>query len=366
VSAAGRSLLIALSLPLAACTVLPWGALAPHARQRLAVPHRERALALEQKGDLRRALDEWKIALTINPEDDAARAGRRRLEARLDAVVAARLRLGQEALRRDAPLEARKHFLAALALDPANRTAAAALRDDVGQVRFVTHTVVRGETLAAIAERYYGDRTRADVIWETNQLPPNPRLSPGTRLRVPEIAGVPFQVAVPPDGRPGTGVPAEALREEIEPPESAPLLADAREAAERKEYDVALATVERVLEGNPRHHETVDLKKAILYDYGREHLERTQYDDAYRTLSQLTKLDPKYRNAATLLAQARTGAARMHYNEGIRLYRDEQLEGAIAHWRAVLEYDPSHPEARRSIEQAERVLRALRDRQRHP
>jgi tetratricopeptide (TPR) repeat protein len=363
VSAAGRSLLIALSLPLAACAAL----VPPHARQRLAVPHREKALALEQQGDLRRALDEWKIALTINPEDDAARAGRRRLEARLGAVVAARVRLGQEALRHDAPLEARKHFLAALALDPANRTAAAALRDNVGQVRFVTHTVVRGETLAAIAERYYGDRTWADVIWETNQLPPNPRLSPGTRLRVPEIAGVPFQVAVPPpDGRGGTGAPAEALREEIDPSESNPLLADAREAAERKEYEVALAAVERVLEGNPRHHETVDLKKAILYDYGREHLERTQYDDAYHTLSQLTKLDPKYRNAATLLAQARTAAAQMHYNEGIRLYREEQLEGAIARWRAVLEYDPSHPEARRSIEQAERVLRALRDRQRHP
>jgi tetratricopeptide (TPR) repeat protein len=129
---------------------------------------------------------------------------------------------------------------------------------------------------------------------------------------------------------------------------------------------VALAAVDRLLEGNPRQPEWVDFKKAILYDYGRARLDETQYDDAYRTLSQLAKLDPKYRDAPILLGQARAGAMQMHHNEGIRLYREEQLEAAIAHWRAVLEYDPSHVEARRNIEQAERILRTLRDRQRKP
>jgi tetratricopeptide (TPR) repeat protein len=364
----GRGALMALSLTLAACATAPWSPPPALERDRLAAPHRQKALALEQKGDLRRALDEWKIALTISPGDAAAREGRRRLGARLDEAVSTRVRLGQEALRRGAPLEARRHFLAALALDPRNRTATAALRDEIGEVRFVTHTVARGETLGAIADRYYGDSTRADLLWQVNQLPPNPRLAPGTRLRVPEIAGLPFRMPdprapAPLEPAPGTD---EEPSEEIGPPEINPLLADAREALERKEHDVALAAVDRLLDGSPRHPEWVDLKKVILYDYGREHLDQAQYDDAYRTLSQLAQLDPKYRDAPALLVQARAGAIQMHHSEGIRLYREDQLEPAIAHWRAVLEYDPSHPEARRNIAQAERILRAFQERQRNP
>jgi tetratricopeptide (TPR) repeat protein len=331
--------------------------------------HRQAALALEQRGDLRRALDEWQIALTLAPEDAVAREARARVERVLGDAVAGQIRLGQEALRRGAHLEARRHFLAALALDPANQIAFTALRDDVKEVRSVSHTVARGETLGSIAERYYGDRSRAEVIWETNKLPANPRLAAGTRLTIPEIPGVPFQA-------PGTRAPASALtepspsisreapREEIGTPEVHPLLADAREARERREYPTALAALDRLLEESPRNSEWLDLKKSTLYDYGKDRLASRQYDDAYRALSQLARLDPRYKDVGALQRQARTRAIQVHYNEGIRLYREEQLEGAIAQWRAVLEYDSTHVEAKRNIEQAERLLKVLNDRQR--
>ena len=57
-------------------------------------------------------------------------------------------------------------------------------------------------------------------------------------------------------------------------------------------------------------------------------------------------------------------AIQQHYSEGIRLYREEQLEAAIAKWQAVLEYDAQHADAKKNIEQAERILRALQERQR--
>jgi len=40
----------------------------------------------------------------------------------------------------------------------------------VKEIHFVSHTVASGETLASIADRYYGDRLRSEVIWEMNQL----------------------------------------------------------------------------------------------------------------------------------------------------------------------------------------------------
>src|SRR5262249_57086788 len=72
------------------------------------------------------------------------------------------------------------------------RTAFQALQNEARDVEFVTHTVKPGDTLQSLALRYYGDRSRSEVIWETNQLPPNPKLTAGMTLKIPEIPGVPF------------------------------------------------------------------------------------------------------------------------------------------------------------------------------
>lgn len=342
----------------------------PSPRQLLAAARRDRAEALERAGHLRRALDEWKIALTIDPGDALAQEGRRRLEARLERAIAERFGQGREALAKGDHLEARRHFLAVLALDPGHAAAFAALQNEVKEIRFVPHTVRGGETLASIAERYYGDRARAEVIWETNQLPPNPRLQAGTVLKIPEIPGVPFVLpelrprppadAVARPEAPGTDAPRGA-----EGPETHPLLTTAREALERGEYQVALADVDRLLAGgaNP---DGLELKKAILYGLGRSQLSQGRYDESFQTLTQLARLAPSYQDAPALLRQARQQAAQQHYARGLQLFREEKLQEAIAQWKVALEYEPEHPNARRNIEQAERLLRSLQQRQQPP
>jgi hypothetical protein len=52
-----------------------------------------------------------------------------------------------------------------------------------------------------------------------------------------------------------------------------------------------------------------------------------------------------------------------HYNQGIRLYREEKLPAAIHEWRAVLQYDPNHEGAKKNIQTAERLLKGLQERQ---
>ncbi|MBI4527643.1 MAG: LysM peptidoglycan-binding domain-containing protein [Deltaproteobacteria bacterium] len=332
----------------------------------LVAPHREKAEALEREGHLRGALNEWKVALTIHPGDPVALAEKTKLERRIEQVIADRLKQGRDALGRGNHPEARRHFLAVLAVDPANDAAFQALRSETREVRFVNHKVRKGETLASIAEFYYGERSRSEVIWETNQLPPNPRLAAGSVLKIPEIPGVPF---LRPD------VSRETRARETPPPVSKaedgkeeqiyanPTLVEAKEALERGEFAIALADVDRFLATDPRNAEGVDLKKAVLYQQGRLFLKEKNYAQSYRALSQLAKLAPNYQDAGSLMGQARTRLIQDHYNQGIRLYRDEKLEAAIEQWRMVLEYDPAHGAAQRNIQQAERLLKGLQQRQ---
>ena len=332
-------------------------------REELVSAHRQRARMLERDGQLRAALIEWKVARVIDPEDAEARTEQTKLEARIQRRVTERLGEARAATARGSHIEARRKLLSVLALDPENAAAIALLRTG-REVDFVTHTVRTGDTLGAIAERYYGDRSRSEVIWETNRLPPGRPLVVGSTLKIPEIPGLPFAAsgakavtAATPSSLPRpTGDRAGTTEE---PPEVNPMLADIRDAIERKDYAVALADIDRYIALNPGDSEPVELKKLTLYRQGYALLEQKNYDDGYKTLRQLARLQPDYLDITSLVQQARRQVIDHHYQEGIRHFREERLQESISQWRIVLDMDPQHPNARRNIEQAERLLEAL-------
>jgi tetratricopeptide (TPR) repeat protein len=385
---AARGLLAAMALGLAlgGCAALtgprePEAGPAPIARDPLAARHRQQAEALERDGQLRRAAEEWKIVLAITPNDAGAREALRALQARIDRTVAERLDEGRKALARGVQLEARRKFLAALALDPSSRAAFDALQGDTRDVEFITHTVRAGDTLSALAQRYYGDRSRSEVIWETNQLPPSPRLAPGTTLKIPEIPGVPFvhpearrpapavaAVPTPDVPRPGLApgpapaTPGAPAHKEEYTSEVNPLLAEAREALERSDYPDALSSVDKYLAGKPGDREGLTVKKQALYGQAKSQMEARRYGESIQSLTMLTRLQPDYEDAPALLKQARARMVEQHYTQGVRFYREEKLKEAISEWRVVLGMEPGHANARRNIDQAEKLLRGLEQR----
>lgn len=386
-AARGLFAAVALGLAVGGCAALtgsggePGAGPAPIARDPLAARHRQQAEALERDGQLRRAAEEWKIVLAITPGDAGARETLRGLQARIDRTVAERIDEGRKALARGVQLEARRKFLAALALDPSSRAAFDALQGDTREVEFITHTVRAGDTLSALAQRYYGDRSRSEVIWETNQLPPSPKLAPGTTLKIPEIPGVPFvhpearrpapavaAVPTPDVPRPGPApgptpaTPGAPAHKEEYTSEVNPLLAEAREALERSDYPDALGSVDKYLAGKPGDREGLTVKKQALYGQAKSQMEAQRYGESIQSLTVLTKLQPDYEDVAALLKQARARSVEQHYTQGVRFYREEKLKEAIAEWRVVLDMEPGHANARRNIDQAEKLLRGLEQR----
>ena len=363
-------LVLALALAAGACAtaeVKTQTQRAPSPRQALAAPYNERAQALEQAGRLRESLDARQVALTIYPDDTVGRAAAVALQAKIEEQATAQLAEGRAALQRGAHAAARRHFLAALALDPGNRAAFEALRDQTPEVDLLSHTVRAGDTLAGLASQYYGNRALSEVIAETNRLQPNARLAAGTVLKIPEVPGVTLNRpgSRPPAPR-GTQAPAPvpppapAPREE--PAEVNPLLAEAREALDHQDYAQALVDVDQLLASAPRNAEALALKKQVLYSHGKAQLEQRKYGDSLATLSQLAKIAPDYEDSATLIRQMRTRLVEQHYSNGIRFYREEKLPEAIAEWKAVLEIDPQHANARKNLEQSERLLKQLDER----
>jgi tetratricopeptide (TPR) repeat protein len=349
---------------LLAGAVLLAGCMTVSPRAELVSAHRQRAHMLERDGQLRAALVEWKVARVIDPEDAEARREQTKLEGRIQRRVTERLSEARAAGARGSQREARRKLLSVLALDPENGAAIALLRGSGREMEFVTHTVRTGDTLGAIAERYYGDRSRSEVIWETNRLPPSRPLVVGSTLKIPEIPGLPFAgsgakaataATAPSPSRPT----ADRAGTTEEPSEVNPMLADIRDAIERKDYAVALADIDRYIALNPGDSEPVELKKLTLYRQGYALLEQKNYDDGYKTLRQLARLQPDYLDITSLVQQARRQVIDHHYQEGIRHFREERLQESIGQWRIVLDMDPQHPNARRNIEQAERLLEGL-------
>jgi tetratricopeptide (TPR) repeat protein len=254
----------------------------------LAAPYRAQAADLERDGQLRPAADAWTTALALAPDHEPSRQALKRLRERIDRELAEHLREGWHALARDDSADARRHFLAALALDPDSPAAQQALRATPAPPPSAADARPAGPVARPVA---LTTSAKADTA-------PKPHADSSATAR--------------PTAKPGQRPAGEEAK-----------------------------------------------KPDALYASARAQLAQHHDEEAYRTLTQLASVSPGYKDSATLIRNLRARLVQQRYQEGLRLLREERLEAAIEQWRGVLEIDPKHTNARRNIEQAERMLRTL-------
>jgi tetratricopeptide (TPR) repeat protein len=184
----------------------------------LAKEYTAKAKEYEEKGDLVEALKQYKLVLTVDPANKLAQEKSATLEPQLNKLAEEHYQNGLKYYRQGQYPPARKEFLTALRYNPEHMEAKeklTAARKEIEHVkRYITHTLQADETIATLAERYYGDYRKFHLIAEYNELEDATKVKVGQEIKIPVIEGTPI-IADPATIQTDSGESAEALPGEI-------------------------------------------------------------------------------------------------------------------------------------------------------
>jgi len=152
----------------------------------------EQAQAYESQGNPLKALEQFKLAQTIAPEEPVVTEGIQRIEKQLDDLAESHYKAGLRFRDKGKWGLAKKEFLKALYYRPDYEKAAAMLqeREPEEGTKYITHRIAAGESISKLALKYYGDYKKYHHIANFNRLTDATRVRVGQQIRIPVIDGV--------------------------------------------------------------------------------------------------------------------------------------------------------------------------------
>jgi tetratricopeptide (TPR) repeat protein len=355
----------------------------------------EKGQDYEQKGDLKEALKQYRLALAVSPKNQQAIEGRDKLTTTLRAMAERHYQSGLRFHKRGKYALARAQFLTALRLWPDHLPAKKMLaaREQVRAERYVVHKIQPGETLAQLAKVYYGDYHQFCVIAEYNNLTDATRVKVGQDIKVPEIDGLPFLTAkkeietaekkVP--GMVAAGEEAEEMApsgeetHEETAEESEEACPEAEEEPEPVVDVVAMYRDQGIGLFNQKEYQEaiVEFTKAVNVDpedsIALEYLYKSHFEQAVMLFDKEDYLSAKKEFEACLRykedsQQCHEYAAKseqmykdLHYNRGVSYFGKEQLSEAIKEWELVQAVDPGYKQIEDNINKAKALLKRLEE-----
>jgi tetratricopeptide (TPR) repeat protein len=159
-----------------------------------------KAKKYEKKGNMVDALEQYKLALTVNPANKAAKEKSTKIESKLKIQADAHYRKGLTYHKKGQYRNARKEFLISLRYNPEHSGSKRMMivsKKDVEQAkRYILHTVQPGESISKLADHYYGDHMKFHLIAEYNELADATSVKVGKQIKIPVIEGVPIMADV--------------------------------------------------------------------------------------------------------------------------------------------------------------------------
>ena len=164
-------------------------------RKELSAKYLAKAGEYESKGDLVEALKQYKLVLTVDPENQMARDKSTKIEQELGRLAEDHYQSGMAHYRKGRYKLARQDFLTALRYDADHQQAEIMLskHEELKRVeRYVLHTMQPNESISSLAKRYYGDYRKFHLIALYNQLEDATKVHVGQKIKIPVIEGIPI------------------------------------------------------------------------------------------------------------------------------------------------------------------------------
>ena len=184
----------------------------------LAEEYTSKAKAFEAQDDMVEALEQYKLVLTVDSENQLAQEKSATIGQELNKKAEEHYQIGLKFYNQGQYREARKEFLTALRYNPDHvdaKNKLTATKKEIEQVsRYIVHILQVDETISTLADKYYGDYRKFHLIAEYNELEDATKVTVGQEIKIPVIEGMPI-IADPASIQTETGEPYESMPGEI-------------------------------------------------------------------------------------------------------------------------------------------------------
>jgi tetratricopeptide (TPR) repeat protein len=355
---------------------------------------------------------EWERLLLLDPSNEKAKQRLADLEvltATSDTVFFTR---GIALLEKGLINAAKAEFEKAYRVNPANEDTLMYL-SKLENISFTEYQIKRGETLSSIAQKYTGNPSSFHILADFNAIVADVPLKIGQIIKIPHVLG--FKKALAPEGEDivlktaDSEANIQTESREIRVPEDT----ESSESLERTfhegvvafhegKYREAVSILEKVLLRDPENEEayryfvraTENVRRGTsavevlttnqspeqpeqldsseqteiqnLIQTGKSYQKEGELKKAIATFEQAYQLAPENPEIFEYLEETRYELKKTitaYLNEGIKLFNQDSLEGAILEWNKVLELDPSNRQAAEYKERAETMLNTLASQQ---
>lgn len=341
----------------------------------------EQARAAQAQGDQTKALELYRIALTIDKSDRYAYQSATELKADLEAQSAARFKDGLAKFNAGKPDAAHADFLASLRLDPENTAALPYLKDGYSPKILNDYTVKEGDTLRSIAEKVYGNSGGELLLTRINHLSIADALKPERIIKVPVVDKVltsRLHAEAPEPGKPDKPskkaskdnavaheYASSAMMNEVDlgttsSGSSEALLAMAKLQLGNGLFETAVSMTDEVLSANPGNAAAREIRNESYYKLAGQLWTKGSTAEAMRSLIRLPK---GYKDSEKLRKQVEdklTADSEPLYLTGVKFFLSEDLEKAVEQWELTLQVNPYHAKARADLEKARQLLEAVK------
>ena len=337
----------------------------------------------ERRGDPVEALKQYRIALTVSPDNPQALQGRSRLEKRLTILAEEQYKAGEQLQREGNFAGAREQFLAALRLRPDHPEALRILtsKKRMPVEEYVIHTLLPGESLSKLALQYYGDPEKFGLIARYNQIADARLVQAGRKIKVPLMAedgADSGQERIPEAGKKNVlnpqgywdwssldgGTAGDQVLSDTEK-EGSNQIASYRELGielfREGRYQEALFEFNKVLCVHPDDGVAADYSFRASFELGLTLFQMKDYLTAREHFLASLHYKSDCRECVAYVKESEELYKEMHYKQGIEFYGKEQLVEAIRAWEMVQKLDPDYKRVDYYIRKAREIQTKLEE-----